>query len=179
MERIREKRDWVPATASAGVAIALLGAWVFFVPLVGPYFDFGFHTDETWRFFEPHWTLSLAPGVVAGAAGLLIALRSRRTATLGSFLAALAGGWLILGPFLYPLATSGEVLQPIASSESTTALLWVGYYEGSGALVVLLAGLVAGLLGRARRVADESALGEPLAIDEDTVVTSDRPLVVR
>src|SRR5437016_7035482 len=68
-------RRW-PLVALSVVLMAL-GAWVFFVPLVGPRFGFGFDTTTAWRFSALHWQLSLAPGVAIfiGAALMLASPR--------------------------------------------------------------------------------------------------------
>ena len=147
----RFSREWTPAVIPAGLLIALLGAWAALVPLVGPYFDFGFHTDETWAFTEAHWTLSLAPGIAAGVAGLLMTFPSRAFGATVAILATLAGAWLVLGPTLYPLWNPGETVEPIAASENLTALKWVGYYYGPGALILFLSGLAEGMLSRGTR----------------------------
>ena len=47
---------WTPAAIPIGTLLMLLGAWAFFVPLVGPYFDFGFFTDSTWSFSSSRTT---------------------------------------------------------------------------------------------------------------------------
>ena len=156
-------REWTAAAIPAGVVIALLGAWAVFAPLVGPYFDFGFHTDSTLVFSERHWTLSLAPGIAAGAAGLLMTFPSRVGGALVSLVATLAGAWLVLGPTLYPLWNPGDELAPVGRSETMTALLWIGYYYAPGALVLFLSGLAEGMLSRGTRVVEAVEEERPVA----------------
>jgi hypothetical protein len=171
------RSDSTRAVIPIGVLMALLGAWALFVPLVGPYFGFGFHTDETWVFSERHWTLSLAPGLAVMIAGLGMALPNRVARWVFGMLGLLGGAWLVLGPSLYPLWNPGDQIQPISASETTTALLWTGYYYGVGALVIFLSGLAEGLVaGRARRVPVTTST------DAEPVETADEPertLVVR
>src|SRR5262245_59912304 len=102
----RRTDGWTPAVIPIGVALLLLGAWAFGVPLVGPYFDFGFDSDGTWAFSTRQWELSLAPGMAIFAGGLLLAVPSRAPAWLGGLLAAVGGAWLLVGPSLYPLWAS-------------------------------------------------------------------------
>jgi hypothetical protein len=161
---VQPRTDWMRNTAPLGFLVGLLGAWVFFVPLVGPYFDFGFDTDETWVFSDTHWTLSLVPGLVALAGGLLLMLpgSNRR---LGVLLALAAGGWLVIGPSLLPLWESGE-LGPVGGSEGKQALLWIAYFYGAGALAILLAGLSLGLAQRWRgREFGEEVPAEPEEVE--------------
>ena len=169
--------DWTTAVIPIGVLMGLLGAWAFFVPLVGPYFGFGFHTDETWVFSGPNWTLSLAPGLAVMIAGLGMVIPNRVARWVFGMLGLLGGAWLVLGPSLYPLWNPGDQIQPISASETTTALLWIGYYYGVGALVIFLSGLAEGLVsGRARRTPVTTST------DAEPVETADEPehtLVVR
>lgn len=147
----RRVRERVPRELAApALLIFLLGLWVFFVPLVGPYFDFGFHTEDAWSFSEPHWILSLGPGLTAALAGLLMVVPNRAASSFWAFVAAVAGAWLVVGPTLYPLWSSTDI-QPIAGSETTNVLLWIGYFYGPGALILYLSGLAHGLLARPAR----------------------------
>jgi hypothetical protein len=163
-------RAWTPAVIPVGLTIALVGVWVLFVPLVGSYFDFGFHTDDTWQFGQAHWTLSIAPGLAAAIAGILMILPSRLGGWILGLVAALAGVWLVVGPSLYPLWTDQAAVEPVGGSETMTALMWVGYYYGPGALILLLTGLYAGLLTRRRRsrtrVVEPTRVEEPVIVDE-------------
>ena len=55
-----------------------------------------------------------------------------------------------VGPTLDPLWSS-TAIQPIAGSETTNVLLWIGYFYGPGALILYLSGLAHGLLARPAR----------------------------
>ena len=168
---------WTPAAIPVGLAIALLGMWVLLVPLVGPYFDFGFHTEETWQFGETHWTLSIAPGLAAAIAGVLMILPTRIGGWILGLVATLAGAWLVVGPSLYPLWTEQTGIEPVGGSETTMALMWIGYYYGPGALILFLSGLNEGLLSRGRRRI-EPRIVEQTTVDEPLTAEPERPLRV-
>lgn len=138
------RRAGLTTTMPLGLIIALLGAWVVFVPLLGPYFGFGFESDDAWATSRVYWLLSLIPGAAAFAGGLNMGTPWRAPTWLGGLLALLAGLWLVLGPSLYPAFSAGDV-SPAASSEWKTALLWIGYFYGPGALILFLSGLAEGL----------------------------------
>jgi hypothetical protein len=168
----RPARARVPREiAGPALLIFLLGLWVFIVPLVGPYFDLGFHTDDAWSFSEPHWILSIGPGLTAALAGLLMVVPNRATSTFWAFVAAAAGLWLVIGPTLYSLWSTD--VRPIAGSETTRVLLWIGYFYGPGALILYLSGVAHGLLAR-------PACPEPVAVEEpvEEPVEEQRTVVV-
>jgi xanthosine utilization system XapX-like protein len=114
----------------------LLGAWAFFAPLVGGYFDYGFASDSTWAFSTRQWELSLGAGLAIFAGGLLLAVPSRAPAWLGGLVAAIGGAWLLVGPSVYPLWASR--IAPDGSNDMQT-LKWIGYFYATGALTVYLA----------------------------------------
>src|SRR4051794_40218641 len=143
----RRTRVWSPKAAPAATVVILLGLWAAAVPLVGPYFDFGFLTSEAWTFSEAAVTLSINPGLAAALAGFLLIRPLRSAGGLGRLLLVLSAVWLLVGPSLYPI-WSDEVLQPQADSDWKRALLWIGYFYGVGALLALLAGYVQGLVTR-------------------------------
>lgn len=141
----RRTGGWSAAIVPIGVALMLLGAWAFFAPLVGPYFDYGFDTETEWLFSAEQWQLSLAPGIAIFVGGLLMLVPGVGPAWLAGFLATAGGIWLLVGPSVYPLWESE--ISPDGSSEMQT-LKWIGYFYGTGALTVYLAGLAHGLLSR-------------------------------
>lgn len=132
------------ADVPAALLIALLGAWVFLVPLVGPYFSFGFFTDSTWVFSWRHWELLFGPGLAAGISGLLLTIPSPVVRSLPGTVALAAGLWLLVGPSLYPI-WAGSVT-PIDLDEPKQALLWIGYFYGPGALITYLTGYLHGVV---------------------------------
>src|SRR5581483_4714834 len=87
---------WTGAVILPAVLLILLGAWVFLVPLAGPYFSFGFDTAAKWHFSRVHWLLSLIPGIALVAAGILMTLRSRAAGWLAGLIAVAGGVWLVI-----------------------------------------------------------------------------------
>jgi hypothetical protein len=162
-------------TIPFGVLIALLGAWAFFVPLVGPYFNFGFSSDEAWQFSAKQWELQLAPGAAAFVGGVMLVLPGRLWNWLGGALALVAGLWLVVGPSFYPVFSSGTV-QPYGS-EWMQALRWIGHFYAVGALILYFAGWAHGLLARRRPgvVAEPSAAPEEPVVQEPAAATSPEP----
>jgi hypothetical protein len=162
---------WTPAAIPVGVLLMALGAWAFFAPLVGPYFNFGFFTDSTWVFSARHWELSLLPGIAIFAGGLLMTLPAMGLGRLGGLLAAAGGAWLLVGPSLFPLwtqSTGVRVLVP--HDELMDALLQIGYFYGTGALTMYLAGFGQGLLSRRTVIEEEPVIHEtPIEHRERTV----------
>jgi uncharacterized membrane protein len=150
---------WTPAAIPLGAVIMALGAWGFFVPLVGPYFNFDFFAADAWSFSMRHWELLLGPGLVAFASGLLMTFPSWGLGQLGTTLAIVAGVWFLVGPSLYPLWTSGQVELGVNHSEGWAALHWIGYFYGLGAAILYLAAFVQGMLSR-RAVVEEAAVAE-------------------
>jgi hypothetical protein len=120
---------------------------VFLVPLVGPYFSFGFFTSSTWVFSALHWEMLLGPGLALFAGGLLMVLPAVPSASLGSTLALLAGVWLLVGPSLHPI-WSGQIAVATTHPQWLTSLIWVGYFYGTGAIAVYLSGVLHGLFAR-------------------------------
>jgi hypothetical protein len=88
---------------------------------------------------------------------------------LGSILGIVAGFWLVVGPFVYPV-WSGAVA-PHATADWKRMLLWLGWYVGTGALIATLSGIALGLLSR-RPLAVPFVVGDaaaPAAPAVDTV----------
>jgi hypothetical protein len=141
-------RSWTAAIRFHGVVLALIGAWVAVVALVGSSFSFGFDTTHAWVFSERHWVLSIGPGLALVVAGVLVARGAIGSARLGSLLALVAGIWLVAGPFLYGIWSSETHV--IGGADWKRALLWIGWYVGAGAAAVALASYVLGLLARQR-----------------------------
>jgi hypothetical protein len=161
---------WTPAAIPVGVALMLLGAWAFFVPLVGPYFDFGFFTDARWSFSTRHWELLLLPGLAAFVGGLILTMPSRGLGALGTLLSFAGGAWLLVGPSLYPIWA--EPVR-IGTTHSTVidSLLWIGYFYGTGGLIMYLTGMAHGLFAR-RRVVEEMPVIEETPVERsERVVT--------
>ncbi len=138
------------------VLLMALGAWVFFAPLSGPYFSFGFDTSTHWRFSQDHVLMSLIPGIAIFVGGILMMKRSRAVAWLAALLAVAGGVWLVIGPSLHETwSTTG--FQPMAGGSWKTGLRWITYFYGAGVLAVYLGAQAQGLLERATVTAETSA----------------------
>src|SRR5947209_16715903 len=87
--------------AVCGVLLILLGAWAALAPFVGPYFHFAYspHPRQTWHWTAARGWYEVLPGGVAVFAGLVLLVTTHRViAVFAAWLAALAGGWLVIGP---------------------------------------------------------------------------------
>jgi hypothetical protein len=157
-------RVWTPKAIPIGLLIALLGAWAFFVPLLGGYFNFGFASSHTWQFSAHQWELQLAPGLAAFVGGLMM-MTPGGLGRLGGLLALVAGAWLVVGPSFYPIFSSGTV-QPYGS-EWMRALRWIGHFYAVGGLILYFAGWGHGLFARPA-VVHEEPLAPPVAEPVDT-----------
>jgi hypothetical protein len=144
--RVRSKR-WTAKVLPVGFLLMVLGGWAFFVPLVGPYFSFGFDTDSTWVFSGSHWTLSLFPGIAVFVGGLMMLRPTRLGGWTGGLLAATGGVWLVIGTSLHPV-WSDSGFAPMTASARHTAALWIGCFYGVGVLVIYLAAYAQGVLAR-------------------------------
>ena len=165
------KRTWARIAIPLGFGVVVLGAWGALIPLVGPYFDYGFDTDGTWRLSEQHWTLSIAPGVAAVVAGILLTLPTR--GRIGAWIALLAGAWFAVGPFLHPLWS--DAVAPLATDDGKRAALWIGYFMAPAALIAYLAGLSQGVRRSTTIVAGPTAGITPA---EERVRAESRPVSV-
>lgn len=138
-----------------GVLLILLGAWGGLGVFVGPYFHFGYTPDSAWNYTSGRLYLSVVPGAAALLGGLLVlATRSRAVGVLGGLLAALGGGWLIVGA-----ATIADVVknttisqgQPMDSSGLPAVVSTVrafaeqmGFFTGLGAVIIFFGALAMG-----------------------------------
>jgi hypothetical protein len=159
MNERRRTTRWTPAAIPVGVASMLLGAWVFLVPLVGPYFNFGFFTSNTWVFSGIHWELLLGTGIALFVGGLLTTIPSSPLGGLGGLLSLTASVWLLVGPSLHPI-WSGQVAIATSHPQWLQSLIWIGYFYGTGAIGVYLSGVLHGLLARRPIVEDTTVVEE-------------------
>ena len=61
--------------AASGFLLILLGIWGALIPFVGPYFDFGFSSDQAWAWTTTRGWLEVLPGVVTVVGGKLTTYR--------------------------------------------------------------------------------------------------------
>src|SRR5215471_16206748 len=122
----------------AGVLLIILGAWGGLIPFVGPYFHYAYTPDTAWHYTSGRLYLSIVPGAAA---------------LFGGLLAALGGGWFILGSPIIALAVkSGSISPgspltgPVGSLSSATRVFLesLGFFTGTGMLIVFLAALALG-----------------------------------
>lgn len=131
-----------------GVLLILLGAWGALIPFVGPYIHFAYSPDKAWRYTSGRLWLEIVPGAAAVLGGVVVlTTRSRLAGWLGGLLAALGGAWFVTGTaitaqFLKSAAISPGA--PVGSSSLRLFLEGMGFFTGTGVVIVFLAALAAG-----------------------------------
>jgi hypothetical protein len=162
----------------SGVLLIVLGAWGGLVPFVGPYFHYAYTPDKAWTYNSGRLWLSIVPGAAALLGGLLAVLATHRAVGLfGGLLAALGGAWFIVGvPVIALVVKDGSISpgSPLAgpvgalSSATRQFLESLGFFTGTGVLIVFLAALALGRFSvvsvRDAALADDGA-GLSLASD--------------
>ncbi|MEE6177587.1 hypothetical protein [Mycobacterium sp. 050134] len=129
--------------AISGLLLVVLGAWGALIPFVGPRFNFAYTPDKDWAWSSARGWLEVLPGAATVVGGLLlIAAGNRVAAMLGGWLAVLAGAWFVVGEQVAPLLGIGSAGDPIAATERKRALLEVSYFDGLGALIIFVGGVV-------------------------------------
>ena len=167
-----------------GVLVVGVSAWGGIVPFVGPTFDFDMgSTTSAWVWTQSHWTLHLAPAVLGIVAGLMLLLPDSAAAKrAGAFLAFVAGGWFVLGPTLAPLWQHGGITTSgsdgVTGTRTVRVLEGVGYHNGTGVALMLLAAVALWLLAATRAVAATTEPEPTSATDEDTRVRPRMPAPV-
>jgi hypothetical protein len=135
--------------AASGVLLLILGAWAALVPMIGPYFDLAYtpQPNTAWHWTAARGWLEVLPGaVVFVGAVLLIVSASRVVTSLGAWLAAAGGAWLLVGPSLAgPLSLHVGTPDP-TSSGNVRALEALLFFYAIGAAIVFLAGIALGRL---------------------------------
>jgi hypothetical protein len=129
-----------------GFLVALLGAWGAVVPFVGPLFDYAYTPDKAWTYTTGRLELEILPGAGAFLGGLLIMwAASRHLSLFGSLLAIASGAWLVVGNVLSPLWTvAGRAGGPASAGVHMRILEEIGFFYGTGLVIVLIAAAVAG-----------------------------------
>jgi hypothetical protein len=129
-----------------GLLVAVLGAWAAIVPFVGPLFHYAYTPDKAWVYSTGRLELEILPGAGAFLGGLLIMwAASRHVALFGSLIAVASGVWLALGNVLSPLWTvAGRAGAPASTGLHMRIFEELGFFYGTGIVIVLIAALVAG-----------------------------------
>lgn len=176
--------------AVCGTVLIVLGLWGGLVPFVGPYFSFAYTPNTAWSYNTGRFYYSIIPGAVALICGLFVALtRQRLIGILAGVLAALAGGWFVLGSGIVQVALRHPAIGPgtpvggALGGLTTAQRAWLeqfGFFTGVGLVVVLVAALAIGRFSL-QGARDAELAGEyeiyPVTDDQfpaDTVV--DEPL---
>lgn len=127
----------------SGLLLVLLALWGGLIPFIGPYFDFGFGSANAWVYSSDRLVLSILPAVAVGLGGLILLFAANRpVAQFGGWLAALGGLWFVVGTTLGGLFNMG-VGTPLGG-EARQVAERLSFYEGLGAIMVLLAALALG-----------------------------------
>jgi hypothetical protein len=138
----------------SGVLLILLGAWGGLAPFVGPYFHFAYSPDKAWHYTSGRLWLSIVPGAAALLGGLIVAGTAHRViGILGGLLAALGGVWFISGGSAIILIVKNGSISPglplagslgPLSSATRQFLEGLGFFTGTGVLILFLAALAMG-----------------------------------
>ena len=140
--------------AASGFLLALLGIWGAIIPFIGPYFHYAYTPDTSWTYTTARLWLEILPGAAVFIGGVLLMIAAgRHIALLGAGLAALAGGWFVLGTIVSPLWSTGGVTlggTPVASTTLMRIMEQIGFFQGLGAVVILFS---AAAIGRISAVA--------------------------
>ncbi|TDC70810.1 hypothetical protein E1200_04175 [Actinomadura sp. GC306] len=127
----------------SGLLLVLLAIWGGLIPFVGPYFNFGFGPNEPWVYTADRLVLSILPAVAVGLGGLiLLSAANRPIAQFGGWLAVAGGLWFVVGNTIAALWNMG-VGAPLGG-EGRRVAEQMSFFEGLGAVMVLLAGLALG-----------------------------------
>jgi hypothetical protein len=167
--------------AFSGVMLILLGAWGGLIPFVGPYFHYAYTPPNTaWHFTLVRLWLEVLPGAAVVLGGVLVTLSaSRLIAGGGAILAALGGGWFVVGGEvnrLWPhLGVPGA---PAGISVTRRVLEELGFFTGLGVVIVFFAALALGrcsvaVFQDAGAAADDG--GYPVMAGTDPTATSTFP----
>jgi hypothetical protein len=166
----------------SGLLLILLGAWGALVPFVGPYFHYAYTPDRTWAYTSGRLWLDIAPGAAAVVGGFIVlGTRSRVAGVLGALLAALGGAWFVAGATVTAqLVRSGSISRsinpglPVGTAGGPNAsslrqfLESLGFFTGTGVLIVFFAALALGRFSVAGGPADEQEpwAAHPAPLDE-------------
>ncbi|MFB9839209.1 hypothetical protein, partial [Actinoallomurus acaciae] len=141
----------VPRTRGAlsGLLLVLLGLWGALMPLVGPYFHFGFAPDKAWHLTSGRVWLQIVPGAAVFLGGLIaLASANRAFAAFGAWLAALGGAWFGVGVPLSGLWADRRhtILGSALGGTTRQVAEQITLLYGLGVVAVFLAAVALGLL---------------------------------
>jgi hypothetical protein len=141
----------VPRTRGAlsGLLLVLLGLWGALMPLIGPYFHFGFTPDKAWNLTSGRVWLQIVPGCAVFLGGLIaLASANRAFAAFGAWLAALGAAWFVVGVPLSALwADQGHTQLGRAVGGTTRQVAeQISLLYGLGVVAVFLAAVALGRL---------------------------------
>lgn len=167
--------------ALSGLLLVLLGAWGALIPFIGPYFHYAFTPDRAWAYTSGRLWLEILPGAAAFLGGLIVLVAATRPAAVfGAWLAALGGGWFVVGRPLSTLWMHGGVVaagHPVGGIVQR-AVEDIGFFTGLGVVVLFFAALALGrftVIGaREAALAEQAAASEPVGTNPagtDTVIT--------
>jgi len=138
--RVRRSRG-----ALSGSALVLLGIWGALIPFVGPYFHYAYTPDQAWEATSGRMWLDILPGVVTLAGGLVVLLsRFRPAAVFGSWLAALAGAWFVVGDLIATHFAGLPAPGTPVGGAARSALEQLGFFTALGVVIVFVAALALG-----------------------------------
>ena len=162
--------------AASGFLLILLGIWGALIPFVGPYFDFAYSPEQRWVWTDARGWLEVLPGAVTVLGDiLLLTSRNRASATLGGWLAVIAGAWFVAGRAFTNMLSMGELGVPAASTPAKTVALELAFFSGLGALIVFLGALAVGRLS-VRSVRDVAYAQRTVVDQAETVPATSGPL---
>jgi hypothetical protein len=159
--------------ALSGLLLVLLGLWGALVPIIGPYFHFGFTPDKAWDFTSGRVLLQIVPGAAVFLGGLVaLASANRAFAAFGAWLAALGGAWFTVGVPLSALwLDRGDLRLGQALGGTTRQVVeQITLLYGLGVVAVFLAAVALGRLAvvgvKDARLAEEAAAtGDDTALE--------------
>jgi hypothetical protein len=169
----------VPRTRGAlsGLLLVLLGLWGALMPLIGPYFHFGFAPDKAWHLTSGRVWLQIVPGAAVFLGGLIaLASANRAFAAFGAWLAALGGAWFGVGVPLSGLwADQGRTTLGSALGGTTRQVTeQITLLYGLGVVAVFLAAVALGRLAVVG-VRDAALADRPAPVIEERPVTDASP----
>ncbi len=120
-------------------------------PIRRPLLRYGFAPDATWHFTLNRLWLDILPAAAAIIAGLTMMGAARRVSgTAGSWLALIAGAWLLVGPsvsMFWQHPEAGVLISGIGAplgGPNLAAVEMIGFFYGTGALIAVLAAFTTG-----------------------------------